>query len=79
MLAWLLSTSKIGGTVAAIGLAAGMKLNTTVAPFILRGVALLGCDSANSDARSWLSSMFVTPSLWLCPETATTGNGRSWS
>jgi NADPH2:quinone reductase len=48
MLAWLLSTSKISGTVAAIGLAAGMKLNTTVAPFILRGVALLGCDSANS-------------------------------
>ena len=39
MLAWLLSTSKIGGTVAAVGLAAGMKLNTTVAPFILRGVA----------------------------------------
>ena len=47
MLAWLLSTSKIGGTVAAVGLAADMKLNTTVAPFILRGVALLGVDSAN--------------------------------
>ena len=48
MLAWLLSTSKIGGTVAAVGLAAGMKLNTTVAPFILRGVSLLGVDSANT-------------------------------
>ncbi len=48
MLAWLLSTSKISGTVTAIGLAAGMKLNTTVAPFILRGVALLGTDSANT-------------------------------
>ena len=48
MLAWLLSTSKIGGTVAAVGLAAGMKLNTTVTPFILRGVALLGIDSANT-------------------------------
>jgi len=47
MLAWLLSTSKIGGTVSAIGLAAGMSLNTTVAPFILRGVCLLGADSAN--------------------------------
>src|SRR5207244_6646148 len=47
MLAWLLSTSKISGTVAAIGLAAGMKVNTTVAPFILRGVSLLGADSAN--------------------------------
>ncbi len=47
MLAWLLSTSKIAGTVAAVGLAADMKLETTVAPFILRGVHLLGTDSAN--------------------------------
>ena len=47
MLAWLLSTMKIGGTVAAVGLAADMKLNTTVMPFILRGVQLLGVDSAN--------------------------------
>jgi putative YhdH/YhfP family quinone oxidoreductase len=47
LLAWLLSTMKIGGTVGAIGLAADMKLNTSVAPFILRGVALLGADSAN--------------------------------
>jgi acrylyl-CoA reductase (NADPH) len=29
-----------GGAVAACGLAAGMALNTTVAPFILRGVTL---------------------------------------
>ena len=48
VLAWLLSTSRIGGTVAAVGLAADMKLNTTVAPFILRGVHLLGADSANT-------------------------------
>lgn len=48
LLAWLLSTSKIAGTVAAIGLAADMKLHTSVAPFILRGVALLGVDSANT-------------------------------
>ena len=47
LLSWLLSTMKIGGTVGAVGLAADMKLNTTVAPFILRGVALLGADSAN--------------------------------
>ena len=47
MLAWLLSTSKIGGAVSAVGLAAGMSLNTTVAPFILRGVCLLGADSVN--------------------------------
>jgi acrylyl-CoA reductase (NADPH) len=48
ILSWLLATSRIGGTVSAIGLAADMKLNTTVAPFILRGVALLGADSANT-------------------------------
>jgi len=48
MLAWLLAASKIAGTVAAVGLAADMKLNTTVAPFILRGVHLLGTDSANT-------------------------------
>jgi len=47
MLAWLLSMQKIGGTVAAVGLAADMKLITTVAPFILRGVHLIGVDSAN--------------------------------
>jgi acrylyl-CoA reductase (NADPH) len=47
MLAWLLSTSKVAGRVAAIGLAADMKLNTSVAPFILRGVQLLGVDSVN--------------------------------
>ncbi len=47
LLAWLLSSSKIGGTVAAVGLAADFKLNTTVMPFILRGVHLLGIDSAN--------------------------------
>ena len=47
ILSWLLATSKIGGTVAAVGLAADMKLDTTVAPFILRGVHLLGTDSAN--------------------------------
>ncbi|HEX8012588.1 MAG TPA: YhdH/YhfP family quinone oxidoreductase [Casimicrobiaceae bacterium] len=47
MLAWLLSTMKIGGTVASVGLAASAKLNTSVMPFILRGVAMLGADSAN--------------------------------
>lgn len=47
MLAWLLSTMDVGGRVASVGLAAGAKLNTTVMPFILRGVQLLGADSAN--------------------------------
>jgi putative YhdH/YhfP family quinone oxidoreductase len=48
ILAWLLATSKIAGNVAAVGLAADMKLDTSVAPFILRGVSLLGVDSANT-------------------------------
>ncbi len=47
ILAWLLATTRIGGSVGSVGLAAGMKLETTVAPFILRGVALLGADSVN--------------------------------
>jgi acrylyl-CoA reductase (NADPH) len=47
LLAWLLSTSKVAGRVAAVGLAADMQLSTTVAPFILRGVQLLGVDSVN--------------------------------
>jgi acrylyl-CoA reductase (NADPH) len=48
VLAWLASTMQIGGTLAAIGLAASHTLNTTVMPFILRGVSLLGIDSVNT-------------------------------
>ena len=47
ILAWLASTLKVGGTLASIGLAASHSLNTTVMPFILRGVSLLGIDSVN--------------------------------
>lgn len=45
ILANILSTTKYGGSVAACGLAATMDLPTSVAPFILRGVNLLGVDS----------------------------------
>jgi acrylyl-CoA reductase (NADPH) len=44
-LADVLSTIKYGGAVAASGLTGGPALHTTVMPFILRGVALLGIDS----------------------------------
>jgi acrylyl-CoA reductase (NADPH) len=44
-LANVLSMTRYGGAVAACGLAAGMDLPTSVAPFILRGVCLLGIDS----------------------------------
>eukprot|EP00088_Acartia_fossae_P055666 TRINITY_DN6463_c0_g1_i1.p1 TRINITY_DN6463_c0_g1~~TRINITY_DN6463_c0_g1_i1.p1 ORF type:complete len:356 (+),score=98.17 TRINITY_DN6463_c0_g1_i1:27-1070(+) len=45
ILANVLSMTKSFGAVAACGLAGGMPLNTTVAPFILRGVTLAGIDS----------------------------------
>lgn len=44
-LANLLSMTRYGGAVAACGLAGGMDLPTSVAPFILRGVTLAGVDS----------------------------------
>jgi acrylyl-CoA reductase (NADPH) len=44
-LANILSMTKYGGAIAACGLAAGMDLPSSVAPFILRGVSLLGIDS----------------------------------
>ena len=48
VLSWLASTMQIGGTLASIGLAAGHTFNTTVMPFILRGVSLVGVDSVNA-------------------------------
>ncbi|CAN5729202.1 oxidoreductase [soil metagenome] len=44
-LADVISAIEYGGAVAASGLTGGAALNTTVMPFILRGVALLGIDS----------------------------------
>jgi acrylyl-CoA reductase (NADPH) len=41
----VLAMTRYGGAVAACGLAGGMDLPTSVAPFILRGVSLLGIDS----------------------------------
>jgi NADPH2:quinone reductase len=45
VLAWLTRTMNYGGAIANSGLTAGTQLNTTVLPFILRGVKLLGIDS----------------------------------
>ena len=44
-LANVLSMTSYGGAIAACGLAGGMDLPSSVAPFILRGVSLLGIDS----------------------------------
>lgn len=45
VLTWLTRTVKPFGNIASIGLAASHELNTTVMPFILRGVSLLGINS----------------------------------
>ncbi|UCG73777.1 MAG: oxidoreductase [Chromatiales bacterium] len=47
LLGWLTRTLRPDGNIASIGLAAGIALNTTVMPFILRGVNLLGINSVH--------------------------------
>lgn len=47
-LTWLTRTVDYGGNIASIGLAAGHKLETTVLPFILRAVCLLGINSVDT-------------------------------
>ncbi len=58
-LANVLSQTRYGGSVTACGLAGGMDLPATVAPFILRGVHLLGVDSVmaprHARLRAWRS------------------------
>ena len=48
VLTWLTRTVKYGGNIASIGLAASPTLNTTVLPFILRAVCLLGINSVDT-------------------------------
>lgn len=45
-LAWLTRTMQQNGVIASFGNAGGIELHTTVLPFILRGVSLVGVDSA---------------------------------
>jgi len=47
-LAWLTRTMQYGGNIASIGLAASHELHTTVMPFILRAVCLLGINSVDT-------------------------------
>jgi acrylyl-CoA reductase (NADPH) len=47
ILAWLTRSMTYGGSIAASGLTGGVELHTTVIPFILRGVKLLGIDSVS--------------------------------
>ncbi len=57
MLARVLGQMKYGASVAAVGLAGGASLPTTVIPFLLRGVNLLGIDSVmqpyDNRLRAW--------------------------
>jgi acrylyl-CoA reductase (NADPH) len=84
-LANVLSQMRYGGTVTACGLAGGMELPATVAPFILRGVHLLGVDSVmaprQTRLRAWqrlaaeidldkLESMTRTIAIGELPEAA---------
>lgn len=56
-LAAALASTRYSGVVAAVGLAQGIDLPTTVLPFLLRGIALLGIDSVYASAerrrRAW--------------------------
>ena len=55
-LANVLSMIRYGGAVAACGLAGGMDLPSSVAPFILRGVSLLGIDSVMAPKKARLEA-----------------------
>ena len=56
-LAWLTRTMQQNGVISSFGNASGMELNTTVLPFILRGVRLIGIDSA-------LTAMPLRRQIW---------------
>ena len=57
MLAHTLKTTHYGGAIACCGLVASPNLNTTVFPFILRGITLYGIDSVQADIS-------IRPPLW---------------
>lgn len=54
-LTWLTRTTDYGGNIASIGLAASPALNTTVLPFILRAVCLLGINSVDTPRETRLA------------------------
>ncbi len=47
ILDWIIKSTNEGGNVVSVGMAAGSSLNTTVFPFIMRGVNVLGVSSTN--------------------------------
>ena len=57
LLAWLTRTIRTGGNIASVGLAGGSHFNTTVMPFILRGVSVLGINAP-------ACNMAIRTNLW---------------
>lgn len=68
-LAELLKQIRPGGSVACCGLVAGPQLKTTVMPFILRGVNLLGVDSVEIPLSEKQAVWDKLASDWACPKT----------
>jgi acrylyl-CoA reductase (NADPH) len=68
-LAELLKQIRPGGSVACCGLVAGPQLQTTVLPFILRGVNLLGVDSVEIPLSEKQAVWDKLASDWACPKT----------
>ena len=67
-LAALLKAAKRGGAVAATGLVASSELSTTVFPFILRGVSLLGIDSGFTPTKLRLETWNKLAGIWKIPQ-----------
>ncbi len=76
-LANVCASLRYGGVVAACGLAQGMDLPASVAPFILRGVTLAGVDSVMAPyarrAQAWSRLAAELPAQVLADNTATIG------
>lgn len=68
-LAELLKQIKPGGSVSCCGLVAGPQLQTTVLPFILRGVNLLGVDSVEIPLADKQAVWAKFSADWACPKT----------
>ena len=67
-LAALLKATKRGGAVAATGLVASAELSTTVFPFILRGVSLLGIDSGFTPTKLRRKIWNKLAGIWKFPQ-----------
>lgn len=68
ILSTVLRSTKRGGCVTACGLVAGADLQTTVYPFILRGITLQGIDSAGIDHESRTQIWSKLAADWSLPE-----------